>query len=325
MQRGQLNQLGQSRSPLHRHLVVALDQVDDRIVVVVGLEEGPELVDERQMQRSGIEQMRRCRAVFLAFVVGAQIHHGADPERLHGLCIALAQPVEPVSPVEPTRHHPGATIGGIPTQIAQIEHVLQWHAGGLNGSGHRPKSTVGVVRALRVMLVLGVAFTGCGSNAPGVGRIPIRGTATVVAEHPHDPTAFTEGLVFGARNQLYESSGLYGSSEVREVDPTTGRVLRRTPLSPTMFGEGLGLIHGRVVQLTWREHVALIYDAATLARSATTYPVGNEGWGLSLDAAHHRWVQSDGTNVLTFRDESNFAVVGHRPVTLSGKPATRLN
>ena len=70
--------------------------------------------------------------------------------------------------------------------------------------------------------------------------------------------------------------------------------------------------------------MALVYDA-TLVRSATTYPVGNEGWGLSLDAAHHRWVQSDGTNVLTFRDESNFAVVGHRPVTLSGKPATRLN
>lgn len=174
-------------------------------------------------------------------------------------------------------------------------------------------------------LVLGVALTGCGTSAPRVGQAPIRGTATVVAEHPHDPTAFTEGLAFGARDRLYESSGLYGSSEVREVDPTTGRVLRRTPLSPTMFGEGLGLIHGRVVQLTWREHVALTYDAATLARSATTYPVGNDGWGLSLDAAHHRWVQSDGTNLLTFRDESSFAVVGHQPVTSSGKPLTLLN
>jgi glutamine cyclotransferase len=80
-----------------------------------------------------------------------------------------------------------------------------------------------------------------------------------------------------------------------------------------------------VVQLTWREHVALTYSAATLAAMPTTYPVSGEGWGLSFDPAHHRWVQSDGTNVLTFRNETTFAVTGHRSVTMAGHPVMLLN
>jgi glutamine cyclotransferase len=176
-----------------------------------------------------------------------------------------------------------------------------------------------------VVLVTGVVFAGCGSVAPISAHPPIRGVATVVARHPHDPQSFTEGLVFGARNQLYESSGLYGSGDVRETDPTTGRVLRTTPLPATKFAEGVGIDHGRVVQLTWKGHVAYTYDEATLARRRTTYRVRGQGWGLSLDAAHHRWVQSDGTDVLTFRDETTFAVTGHRTVTSSGRPVMLLN
>jgi glutamine cyclotransferase len=181
------------------------------------------------------------------------------------------------------------------------------------------------VRPLGVLLVLGVVLTGCGTSAPAGHAGIIRATATVVGRHPHDPTSFTEGLAFGGRDRLFESSGQYGSSDIRAVDPTTGRVLIRTALPAQMFGEGLGVLHNQVVQLTWREHVALTYDRSTLARHAATYPVANEGWGLSLDSAHHRWVQSDGTATLTFRDQTTFAVTGHRAVTLRGKPVTQLN
>ena len=43
----------------------------------------------------------------------------------------------------------------------------------------------------------------------------------VLAVYPHDPTAFTQGLVWDG-GLLYESTGLYGRSSLRRVDPMTG-------------------------------------------------------------------------------------------------------
>src|ERR1700741_1715774 len=45
----------------------------------------------------------------------------------------------------------------------------------------------------------------------------------IVSENPHDPTAFTEGLEF-RNGYLYESTGQYGSSDVRKPDVKTGKV-----------------------------------------------------------------------------------------------------
>ena len=49
----------------------------------------------------------------------------------------------------------------------------------------------------------------------------------VVATFPHDPNAFTQGLVF-ADGEFYESTGLHGESSVRRVEIATGRVLQHT-------------------------------------------------------------------------------------------------
>src|SRR6186713_2830694 len=99
----------------------------------------------------------------------------------------------------------------------------------------------------------------------------------VVKAFPHDPTAFTQGLVF-ADGIFYESTGLRGHSTLRKVTPETGVVIQQVPVESQYFAEGLALVGNELLQLTWEEHVGFVHDKATLKRLRTfTYPT--EGWG----------------------------------------------
>ncbi|MDE0287941.1 MAG: glutaminyl-peptide cyclotransferase, partial [bacterium] len=121
---------------------------------------------------------------------------------------------------------------------------------------------------------------------------------------PHDPAAFTQGLVLHG-GVFYESTGRYGASSVRIVDRETGEVLSSVILDDGFFGEGLEVVDGRVVQLTWKEQTAFIWDAATL-EPLGTYTYSGEGWGLC--AMEDRFEMSDGSSTLTFRDLDSFQV-----------------
>jgi glutamine cyclotransferase len=145
----------------------------------------------------------------------------------------------------------------------------------------------------------------------------------VLARRPHDQGAFTEGLVL-VDGRLFESTGLTGQSTVREVDPASGDVLRSTPLEAAQFGEGLAAVGDELVQLTWQNGVALVWGRDDL-QPRRRLPFVGEGWGLCLDAAHDRLVQSDGTATLIFRDPTTFAERGRVAVTRDGKPLERLN
>lgn len=147
-------------------------------------------------------------------------------------------------------------------------------------------------------------------------------TFEVVATVPHDPAAFTQGLVLAPDGRLFESTGLYAQSQVRELDPATGEVLARAALDPELFGEGLALVDDRLVQLTWREEVALVWTADDLA-PLDRWSYEGEGWGLCDDGA--RLVHSDGTARLRFRDRTTFAELGGVDVTLDGRPLEQLN
>jgi glutamine cyclotransferase len=150
---------------------------------------------------------------------------------------------------------------------------------------------------------------------------PARLHVSVVARRAHDRGSFTEGLVY-ASGHLYESAGLYGQSTLREVAPSSGTVLRSVALDPKYFGEGLALVGDRLIQLTWREHTALVYSASDFKPSGT-FTYTTEGWGLCDDGA--RLVMSDGTDILTFRDRTTFAAIGHVTVTNDGAPLTQIN
>ncbi len=159
--------------------------------------------------------------------------------------------------------------------------------------------------------------TGYPAPTAGVDRwIP-----SVLDTLPHDSAAFTQGLVVRG-DVLYESTGLYGRSTVRLVDRGTGEVLASESLPEELFGEGLELVDGRLVQLTWQSEQALVWDASTLDRVGTLTYTG-EGWGL-CDGGQ-TLVMSDGTSELTFRDRATFAEIGTVEVTLEGEPVVNLN
>jgi glutamine cyclotransferase len=143
----------------------------------------------------------------------------------------------------------------------------------------------------------------------------------VAAVRPHDPGAFTQGLVFSG-GALFESTGRYGQSSLRRVDPATGRVLARRDLPASFFGEGLETADGRLYQLTWRENTVFVYDPATLDLVSRKH-LPTEGWGICHDG--ESFVVSDGTSVLRRYDTAAFAPSGRIRVRDAGAPVEFLN
>jgi glutamine cyclotransferase len=136
----------------------------------------------------------------------------------------------------------------------------------------------------------------------------------VLNTYPHDTTAFTEGLIYHD-GLLYESAGETGQSNLREVELKTGKVLRQTLLSPDSFAEGIALVDKRLIQLTWREQTAFIYDLDSF-KQVDTFSYTGEGWGMCYDG-DVLW-RSDGTDTLTAHDSQTFAPVRTLPITYQG-------
>lgn len=158
-------------------------------------------------------------------------------------------------------------------------------------------------------------------------RLPVWGYR-VAQTYPHDPGAFTQGLLFTRTAEyphgvFYESAGLYGQSSLRVVAVETGAALKRLNLPAQDFAEGLALAGNTLWQLTWREGRAYAYEALTLAGTGV-FTYTTEGWGLTFDGAA-LWM-TDGSNLLYRRDPRTFALLDTLPVTDDlGRPVTRLN
>lgn len=143
----------------------------------------------------------------------------------------------------------------------------------------------------------------------------------IVNVYPHDPSAFTQGLVF-ADGVLYEGTGLRGASRLRQVELTTGDVLQEYRLPAQYFGEGITLWNDTLIQLTYQSHLGFVYEKDSFALSRTfSYPT--EGWGLTHDGTH--LIMSDGTVTLYFLDPGSFEPVNQLKVTDRGTAITQLN
>jgi glutamine cyclotransferase len=131
---------------------------------------------------------------------------------------------------------------------------------------------------------------------------------SLVAEYPHDPKAFTEGLEY-VNGYLYESTGKYGQSDIRKTDLKTGKVLQQQKLEGRYFGEGITVLGGKIYQLTYQEKTGFVYDLQTMKLLRTfTFP-NNEGWGMTNDSTHV--IYSDGTDKIYFVDPATFKEVKH--------------
>ncbi|KKL55219.1 hypothetical protein LCGC14_2257590 [marine sediment metagenome] len=146
-------------------------------------------------------------------------------------------------------------------------------------------------------------------------------TYRVVNSFPHDPEALTQGLVFD-NGTLFEGTGLYGKSTLRQVELETGAVLRSLSLASQYFGEGITIYKDQVVQLSWRSNTGFLYDKDSFELLQTfSYPT--EGWGITHDGV--RLIVSDGTSTLYFWDPVTFEEIGRIEVHDEDAPVSRLN
>jgi glutaminyl-peptide cyclotransferase len=181
---------------------------------------------------------------------------------------------------------------------------------------------------LPAVLVSALALTGCPvGDARGPDELPPTETAAEVhpveqvRAHPHDPNAFTQGLLWHG-GRLYESTGRYGESSIRIVDLESGEVRRRTDLGQQYFGEGIAVLDGRLYQLTWQEGVAFVWDPETL-REVGRVRYAGEAWGLTTDG--ESLIVSDGSSYLTWVDPADFSVRRTVRVTDGGRRVDQLN
>ena len=143
----------------------------------------------------------------------------------------------------------------------------------------------------------------------------------VVNRYPHDPNAFTQGLVF-ADGFLFEGTGLRGRSSLRKVDLTTGTILQYRNLPARFFGEGVTVYHNKVIQLTWRAHVGFVYDKDTF-QLIETFHYPTEGWGITHDGEY--LIMSDGTSTLYFLNPKTYKNMGLIEVHDRNGPVSNLN
>jgi glutamine cyclotransferase len=156
---------------------------------------------------------------------------------------------------------------------------------------------------------------------PGAyGQAPVCGYQ-VISTYPHDDQAYTQGLLYSG-GELFESTGLYGYSDVRRVELATGQPLQIRPLSSSYFGEGLALWQDRLIQLTWKENTALIWGVHNLTPLGS-FSYSGEGWGLTHD--DRVLIMSDGSHFLTHLDPDSHEVLGYLEVTDNGTPVLNLN
>jgi glutaminyl-peptide cyclotransferase len=168
-------------------------------------------------------------------------------------------------------------------------------------------------------LLLGGGILGEGTLEAGESP-PVYGYR-IIRTFPHDPKAYTQGLVFH-QGFFYEGTGLEGKSSLRKVDLRTGKIVRIHRLPDTWFGEGVTLWKGQLMQLTWKNRIGLIYDRHSF-RLLKTFSYATEGWGLTQDGT--QLIMSDGTDRLHFIDPQTLEEKRRVQVQDRGFPVRFLN
>lgn len=147
----------------------------------------------------------------------------------------------------------------------------------------------------------------------------------------HDPLAFTQGLLW-LNGSLYESTGLYGRSSVREVRLGAGggaKVVREVKLEQEHFGEGLVYWQGELLQLLWRRPDGLRFSARAGSDGHLERKPGGfrtplqDGWGL---AAHGDVLLATDSGPDVFHlDPATFELRRTVRVTDDGRPVEMVN
>ena len=119
---------------------------------------------------------------------------------------------------------------------------------------------------------------------------------------PHDPGAFTQGLVYHD-GWLYEGTGKRGRSSLRKQKLTTGEIIGTLGLASELFGEGVCIFNDKIIQLTWTSKVGFVYDLATF-KLIEKINYSTQGWGLTTNGK--QLIMSDGSEKIYFLEPDYF-------------------
>ncbi|KAK8692734.1 hypothetical protein V6N13_070341 [Hibiscus sabdariffa] len=145
----------------------------------------------------------------------------------------------------------------------------------------------------------------------------------VVNEFPHDPSAFTQGLLYAGNESLFESTGLYGRSSVRKVALRTGKVEILHNIPGSYFGEGLTFVGERLFQVTWLTQIGFTYNGTNLQKLDQFTHQMKDGWGLATDGKI--LYGSDGTSTLYDIDPQTLKATRKQIIKFNGREVRYLN
>lgn len=175
------------------------------------------------------------------------------------------------------------------------------------------------MRVLHIILAGSLLWSCAASNEKQI-RESSQIQFTLQRTLPHDPLAFTQGLLIH-EGELYESTG-QDSSWIGVVDITTGKAQRKVVLDKKYFGEGLAILNNKAYQLTWQNKVGFIYKLPSFEKLGA-FSYEGEGWGLTTDGTN--LIMSDGTDKIRFLDTVSLKTIQTLNVKHNGNPVTELN
>lgn len=149
-------------------------------------------------------------------------------------------------------------------------------------------------------------------------------TYQVINTYAHDPTAYTQGLIY-EDDTFYESTGQNGKSSLRKVKLSTGEVLKKINISSQYFGEGIATVDDKIFMLTYHASKGFVYDKTTFEEINTFnfFTKTSEGWGITTMG--DSLVMSDGSEYLYFLDPETLSEISRIQVYDQFKPIKNLN
>ncbi|MBN1566842.1 MAG: glutaminyl-peptide cyclotransferase [Acidobacteria bacterium] len=158
-----------------------------------------------------------------------------------------------------------------------------------------------IILTVCVLLAVAVALQlPCGQSAhKDQPLVPVpEYSYKVIHAYPHDPGAYTQGLVY-LNGFLYESTGQNGRSSLRKVRLETGEVLQQINLPREYFGEGIAILKDEIIQLTWQSRKGFVYSLSDF-RLLRRFSFTGEGWGLTTHGSD--LLMSDGSSEIRILD-----------------------
>jgi glutamine cyclotransferase len=152
---------------------------------------------------------------------------------------------------------------------------------------------------------------------------PVSISYNIIAQHPHDTSAYTQGLQL-YKGKMYEGTGDFQTSSLRITDYKTGNVEKKYMMgSSKIFGEGITILNNKIYQLTWQSHIVYVYDINNITKPIQTFNWPYEGWGITSKGAD--LIISDGSSNLYFVNPEDFKIKSTLSVQTNEGPLDAIN